>query len=148
MPGLPLMMEEEFVFGGQVVPQRFFDLSAEADTRAYLVRVFDAGDLDPESRRALRDEAESLMMPAEPRVVHDDVVRREGREVHRMQVEGYPIDHTGELRSFVDGGFVWQMLVITQTGTGQPTDGEAFFGSAQLGTRGAAGDGSRARDPD
>jgi hypothetical protein len=129
LPGLPRTEREEFYFGGTAVPQRFFDLSTEAQSRGYLVRVFDARRLSEESREELREQALELFLPHGAEVV--------GRETldpgEQLLVDGYSVHgHMGLLRSFVRAGFVWQMLLVFEPGGGGPSEAAKFFGSARV----------------
>lgn len=128
LPGLPLTEREEFVFGGVVVPQRFFDLRTEGQSRGYLVRVFDARALSDGSREELRQQAMELFVPHGA-----EIAQREAMVAgEQLVVDGYSQHgHVGLLRSFVRDGFVWQMLLVMHPGAGAPSDAAKFFGSAR-----------------
>ncbi len=53
MPGVPQVADEQFAFDGTSVPERSFELTSEASSRGYELRVFDARRLDPSDREAL-----------------------------------------------------------------------------------------------
>jgi len=131
MPGLPLAIREDFYFGGVQVPEQFFDLSLEANTRGFLVRVFDARELEPEARERLRIEALDMFLPPRGQIHDRQTIVVGGVDVERIVAEGYSgYTHLGILYSFVRGGFVFQMLVIADPESGAPTDAEAFLRSA------------------
>lgn len=59
LPGIPLAERQTYTFASERVPALFFDLAAEAQSRVYLVRVFDAPALSLDAREELRAEAEA-----------------------------------------------------------------------------------------
>lgn len=128
MPGVPQMQEESFQFRGVEVPQRFFDLSAQLNSMAYLVRVFDARALAPSDRERLREEGRGLFLPTGTHVVSE---RPYG--AHRVVViDGFGEmgNHRGLLHEFEENGFVWFMMVISEAVLGPPAGNDVFFASA------------------
>lgn len=129
MPGVPLMESQMFTFMGTPVPERFFDLSAELNTRGFLVRVFDARQLPPEQQELLRDDAIDLFLSLNMEVQERRTVVEAGRDVEHIAAD-YGFHHIAMIRSFIRDGFVIQMLAIIQRGMGTPHDAHTFFRSA------------------
>lgn len=134
MPGLPQQSEVvELNFGGTAVRQHHFDLRAEAGSRGFIARVFDARSLSAEARESLRREALSLFQTDRTEIRSRRMVPRpRGAPVEELSIEGYTDVHDGLARSFIEGGFVFVMLTVMQTGSGAPTDARMFFDSVAV----------------
>jgi hypothetical protein len=133
MPGLPLCAREEYAFGGVEVDALYFDLGAEANSRAYLLRVFDASGLDDAQREELRAQAEAQVVAAGEEATETHVVAHRGVPAHERVVTNMTANgHFGLLRTMVYGDFVFQMVTIVPTATGGPSDARAFFESVEV----------------
>lgn len=132
-PGVPLAERQEYRLGSHVVPATFLDLSAEADSRAYLLHVYDARALGPHEREELRALAERHVLET-GRAVRPRVAREGDVTVHDNVVmeSGGMTDHDVILRTCVLGGFVIEAAVIVAHGAGDPSDARQFFASIGL----------------
>jgi hypothetical protein len=130
MPGVPVAERESYFFGGVSVPALYFDLSAEANSRGYLLRVFDAVELDPPAREALREEAEAMMLRAAEDASAPETVPYAGGMAHERLLRDLTSNgHHGILRTVVLDRFVFQLVVIMAPGSGDASDARAFFDS-------------------
>lgn len=132
MPGVPLSERQTYTLGGHRIDAIFYDLTAELGSRGYLLRAFDAGELDPNQREELRQLAENMIVSdheaSPPRRVSHQGVECFERVVQDLSMNG----HFGVLRTMVLGRFVFQLTVILPPSAGDPGDARQFFESVQL----------------
>lgn len=132
MPGVPLAEPERYDFGGREIRATFYDLSAELDSRGFLVRAFDAHELDEAEREALRREAEAQITQAGEGTSNARTFVERGIQVHELQVEWVSSHgHVAWVRTFVDGPFVFQVTAILVGGAGVPEDVSRFMRSVR-----------------
>jgi hypothetical protein len=132
MPGVPLSERQTYAIAGARVDAIFYDLTAELGSRGYLLRAFDARELDRAQREELREQAEAMIVrsneASEPRRVPTRGVEAVERVVQGLSING----HFGVLRTMVLGPFVFQLLVVLPPSAGDPGDARQFFESVRL----------------
>lgn len=132
LPGVPRAEREEHALGGALVPTVYYRLMAEMSSRGYLVRVYDARELDPAEREELRARAEERLLRSA-----EEVSARRRRvigavAVHEAIIEPLSIyGHIGLVRTFVRGPFVFEIVTVLLPGGGPPDDARRVVGSVR-----------------
>lgn len=133
LPGIPLAERQTYTFASERVPALFFDLAAEAQSRVYLVRVFDAQALSLDAREELRAEAEAQQTRAGSGTSEPRIVSFRGVPAHDLIIRDVTSRaHSAYLRTVVIGDFVFQLTVIVASASGVPGDVRHFFDSPRV----------------
>lgn len=133
MPGVPLCARESYRFGLADVGALFCDLAAEANSRAYLIHVFDARELDDAQREELREQLETQVVEAGEEASEVHVIAHRGVPAHDLVVTNMTANgHFGLVRTLIYEQYVFQLVTLVPTATGGPSDARVFFDSVEV----------------